>query len=195
MKAFIESGNFKSEAEALNQKIYTLNNQVALLELQIAELKKSPFSIEKLKAGESATKFYTGFPYFSSLLATFGYFEPKLSRMHYWRGKQSSCNTDLEYHEKSSLKPDRKRTLSHLEEFVLVLMRLKVGLFVADLSDRFGISPGQVSKIFTTWICFCIINSQLYFRYHLKTLYVKICHLSSKISPQQESSLIVLKFS
>ena len=154
MKAFIESDNFKSEAEALNRKISTLNDQVALLELQIAELKKSLFSIEKLKADESATKFYTGFPNFSSLLATFEYFEPKLSRMHFWRGKQSSCNTNLEYHEKSSLKPGRKRTLSHLEEFVLVLMRLKVGLFISDLSDRFGISPGQVSKIFTTWICF-----------------------------------------
>ncbi|KAK2550818.1 hypothetical protein P5673_028500, partial [Acropora cervicornis] len=34
--------------------------------------------------------------------------------------------------------PSRKRT--YLDEFLLVLMRLKAGLFVQDLADRFGIS-------------------------------------------------------
>ena len=133
MKVFVETNNLKLEVQELNSKISSLCNQVASLE---------------------STRFYTGFPNFSSLLATFEYFEPKLSRMHYWRGKQSSSTSDLRYHGKSILKPGRKRSLSLLEEFVLVLMRLKVGLFVSDLSDRFGISPGQVSKKVTTWICF-----------------------------------------
>ena len=35
-----------------------------------------------------------------------------------------------------------------------MLIRLKVGLFVNDLADRFKISSGYVSKIFTTWINF-----------------------------------------
>ena len=86
-------------------------------------------------------------------MATFQYFEPKLSQVCYWRDR-TSCASGISYHEKSSSKPGRKHSLSHLEEFVLVLLRLKVGLFVSDLADRFGISPGQVSKIFTTWICF-----------------------------------------
>ena len=33
-------------------------------------------------------------------------------------------------------------------------MRLKVGLFLNDLADRFGISVGHASKIFSTWINF-----------------------------------------
>ena len=33
-------------------------------------------------------------------------------------------------------------------------MRLKVGLFLNDLADRFGISMAQSSEIFTTWINF-----------------------------------------
>ena len=49
--------------------------------------------------------------------------------------------------------PGPKRSLSLLEECILVLMQLKVGLFVSDLSDCFGIFPGQVSKIFKTWPC------------------------------------------
>ncbi|XP_060579364.1 uncharacterized protein LOC132736278 isoform X2 [Ruditapes philippinarum] len=36
----------------------------------------------------------------------------------------------------------------------MVLVRLKVGLFVKDISERFGISQGYFSKIFTTWINF-----------------------------------------
>lgn len=35
-----------------------------------------------------------------------------------------------------------------------MLVRLKVGLFVDDLADRFNISTAHVSKIFTTWINF-----------------------------------------
>ena len=31
-------------------------------------------------------------------------------------------------------------------------MRLKVGLFLNDLADRFGISVGHASKVFATWI-------------------------------------------
>ena len=108
MKVFVETNNLKLEVQELNSKISSLCNQVALLESQITELKRSLFSIEKLKADETTTRFYTGFPNFSSLLATFEYFEPKLSRMHYWHGKQSSSTSDLRYHGKSILKPGRK---------------------------------------------------------------------------------------
>ena len=64
-------------------------------------------------------------------------------------------NPDLSYHQASpSLKPGLTRSLSHLEEFVLVLIGLRVGLFMNDLADRFGISSGHVSKLFITWINF-----------------------------------------
>ena len=154
MKVFTESNHLKVQVKELNSQISSLMTQLEKLEMQVAELKKCRFSIDKIKDDNSATKFYTGFPNFSSLFATYEYLAPKLSRMHYWRGNKSSDNSNLSYHEKSTLKPGQKRSLSHLEEFVLVLMRLKVGLLAIDLADRFGISTAQVSKIFTTWICF-----------------------------------------
>lgn len=49
-------------------------------------------------------------------------------------------------------KPGPSRKLSHLDEFLLVLMRLKAGLFVQDREDRFGISISLVSHICITWI-------------------------------------------
>ena len=64
-------------------------------------------------------------------------------------------STNLPYQQTTEAdKPGRNRILSHLEEFVFVLMRLKLGRFLNDLADRFGISQGHASKIFTTWINF-----------------------------------------
>ena len=45
----------------------------------------------------------------------------------------------------------------------MVLVRLKVGLFVQDLSDWFDISPGHFSKIFSTWINFLYLELALVF--------------------------------
>ena len=50
-------------------------------------------------------------------------------------------------------KPGPPRKLSYLDEFLLLLMRLKAGLFVQDLADRFGISTSLVSRI-----CITLIN-------------------------------------
>ena len=63
----------------------------------------------------------------------------------------------------SSSKPGPKRKLTLLDEFVSVLMRLKVGLFLNDLADRYGISMAQSSKIFTAWINFLHHALQLLF--------------------------------
>ena len=52
--------------------------------------------------------------------------------------------------------PSRK--LSYLDEFLLVLMRLKAGLFVQDLADRLGISISLVSCICITWINFLYLE-------------------------------------
>ena len=44
-------------------------------------------------------------------------------------------------------KPGPFRKLTFLDEFLLVLMQLKAGLFVQDLADRFGVSTSLVSRI------------------------------------------------
>ena len=46
-------------------------------------------------------------------------------------------------------KPGRKRQLA---EFVMVLVRLRLGLLQKQISDIFCISQASISKIFTTWI-------------------------------------------
>jgi len=48
--------------------------------------------------------------------------------------------------------PGPSRKLTFLDKFLLVLMRLKAGLFVQDLADRFGVSTSLVFRICITWI-------------------------------------------
>ena len=48
--------------------------------------------------------------------------------------------------------PARKLTLE--QEFLLVLMRLRLGLLVEDLAFRFCVSAGKVSQIVITWVIF-----------------------------------------
>eukprot|EP00794_Sanderia_malayensis_P013327 gene13326-biopygen10629 len=161
MHSFAKNDDLKSQNADLSAKIAKLETQMEQLESQLAKVRSSLFSIEKLKSDNSATKFYTGFPNFSTLLATFEYFEPKVQQMQYWRGNKFFHSSDP-HQSKSSRGP--KRSLTHFEQFILVLMRLKVGLFIDDLANRFGISSGHVSKIFSTWICFLYHELPLLFK-------------------------------
>ena len=118
------------------------------LEEYIEKLKAPQFSLEKIKDDDSAVRFYTGFPNFSS-----GNKKDLFS--------QSQLN---------SAKSGPKRKLALIDEFFLVLVRLKVGLFLGDLSDRFCISTGLLSKIFTTWINFLYLKLRLLFPFRSHTL-------------------------
>ena len=54
--------------------------------------------------------------------------------------------------ERTTEKPSPKPKLSHLDQFFLTMVCLRLGLSVEDLADRFGINPSTVSRSFITWI-------------------------------------------
>ena len=150
-----KSSNEQREYVNLQKKIDELYFQISNLNAELSVAKKAFFSLEKLQNDDSAVKFYTGFPNYSSLRSVYEYLEPKLQNISYWRGSKShGTSKERQEWQESSTKPGPKRKLSHFEEFIFVLMRLKVGLFLNDLADRFGISVGHASKIFSTWINF-----------------------------------------
>ena len=66
-------------------------------------------------------------------------------------------NSDEESRESESdnvihLHPNRSHKLTVEDEFLLMMMKLRVGLADLDLSVRFGISEGCVSRTFITWL-------------------------------------------
>ncbi|XP_057290156.1 uncharacterized protein LOC130612824 [Hydractinia symbiolongicarpus] len=72
-------------------------------------------------------------------------------RRRWRRLKRSTSNTTR------NLKKDPKlfgpkRKLCSTDEFLMMLIKLRVGLFNKDLADRFEISVGSVTSIVSTWI-------------------------------------------
>lgn len=73
--------------------------------------------------------------------------------MTYWRGQGQTTTSDRVRMSSSSLSP--------IDQFFAVLMRLKVGLYIQDIAERFQISSASFSMIFTTWIS--LLHAELKF--------------------------------
>ena len=135
----------------LEQQVSSYEEKITQLEKENAVLLDRQFSLDKIKDDNAAIIFYTGFPNYETLMSFYHYVEPKPQKMQYWKGEKR-LKVNQPYHEKDRNKPGPSRKLLYLDEFLLVLMRLKAGLFVQDLADRFGISTSLVSRICITWI-------------------------------------------
>ena len=109
------------------------------------------FQIELFIHNDEAINFYTGFENYQVLAAFFKFLGDDINHLQYV-GSSSKSTTHAEAR-------GTPRALSPLNEFFLVLCRLRCALLINDLSYRFGISQSTVSRMFTTWINF------LYFKF------------------------------
>ncbi|XP_078589448.1 uncharacterized protein LOC144869803 isoform X1 [Branchiostoma floridae x Branchiostoma japonicum] len=120
---------------------------------EVTEFRSRRFSIFAFEDDDAAVRFYTGMPNFASFIALFKYLEPKAEKLQYWRGTGNG-SANKPYQRPGRRKPGPARKCSLLDEFFLVMVRLRVGLFTKDLALRFEISESTVSRVFTTWINF-----------------------------------------
>ena len=139
---------------SLEMKASYFAEKLAQVESEKAALLDRQFSIEKMKDDDAAILFYIGFPNYEALVSFYTYIAPKLHKMQYWKGDKKLKESQPYQDDEHRKKPGPSRKLSYFEEMVLVLMRLKTGLFVQDLADRFGISTSLVSRVCITWINF-----------------------------------------
>ena len=88
----------------------------------------------------------TGFPNYDTLMVCFEFVANKVQNMSYGKYDTKLFNT-------SPLQSSgAARSLSLLDDFFLVLVRLRLGLLERDLADRFVISESTVSRICKSWI-------------------------------------------
>ena len=62
------------------------------------------------------------------------------------------CNLGKMMRKSTPKKTGRKKLLKGIDEMLLTMMKLKLGLFFEDLGDRFSISKSTASRIFECWI-------------------------------------------
>ena len=135
----VQTEQASSDADVACQT-YGRNYQELLAE--IVEVEYSMFRLENIKNDDEQVLFYTGFPIYSSLMVCYNYLGPSVSCLEYWGCKRRATNI-----ESKKRAGGRCRSLPRLEEFFLVLVRLRLGLFEKDLADRFGISTSTMSFI------------------------------------------------
>ena len=75
-------------------------------------------------------------------MTCFQFLGPCVNKLTYWG---SSCEAGVKSNK------GRRRILRPLDEFFLLLIRLRLGLFEQDIAYRFDISQSTVSRIIMTW--------------------------------------------
>ncbi|XP_015770372.1 PREDICTED: uncharacterized protein LOC107348807 [Acropora digitifera] len=113
-------------------------------------IKRELFMEDVLKSDESV-RFYTGVPSLSCLQMLSELLRPEAEKLKYWDRNKGKT---MAYQTSGKKKPGPKGVLKVEEEFVMTLVRLRLGLMGRNLADIFSVSPSQVSRIVTTWVCF-----------------------------------------
>ena len=91
-------------------------------------------TVEDLKGDDLNTRFYTAFVNFGTFIVIFNSLSLITGKLNYWNGKDSL--KEKEYLENDvKQKPGPQRKMRLLDEFVLVLMRLHLGLLEQDLAQ------------------------------------------------------------
>ena len=89
-------------------------------------MKTQPFTEDYFKDSDDKTRFYTGLPDSHLLTTTFEFVSPYVTR--------------------------RTKTLSLFQEFVMVLIKLRLNVPNLDLAYRFEVSLSTVSRVFKAWM-------------------------------------------
>ena len=104
-----------------------------------------PFSWSNIKT-DKKMKFYTGITTISMFNLMFTWIKPCLPKIVFWRGSKRIFASRV-----SHIRCPVQKVCGR-DQFFLVLIRLRLGLFTEDLADRFCISPSTCSVMFTTWV-------------------------------------------
>ena len=110
--------------------------------------KSSDFTWTKIKT-DKKMNYYTGISSVLIFNTIFSLIQPYLSKVRYWRGTKVAKSWSKV---QRSFRPSSRKVLSQRDEFLLTLMRLKLGLQNEDLADRFGVSSTVCSNTFITMI-------------------------------------------
>ncbi|XP_077987889.1 uncharacterized protein LOC144442419 isoform X2 [Glandiceps talaboti] len=115
----------------------------------MANKRRAKFSINDILNSDHKVHFYTGLPSYKAFHVIF----EKLVKN---RASKLSMNTRFWKAKNPWYKRGRKtggqRKLTLENEFLLVMMKIRLGLLDKDLADRFGVSPTAVSLLVNRWI-------------------------------------------
>ncbi|XP_052224775.1 uncharacterized protein LOC127840402 [Dreissena polymorpha] len=115
---------------------------------------------EKILQTNDDVNFYTGIKSWNIFSKFHKVISPLVNRR--WNGVVSVIKNVRRFSEKTRSGPERK--LSSKSEFLLMLMKLRLGTLNKDLAKRFGISEALFSRIFFAWLraSYLVLRSLVY---------------------------------
>jgi len=132
----------------LEQQLIDLQAQAEDLQRQNEQLQSKLFSIDRFKEYDSAINFNTGFPNWDTFMAVFRYLNwSSGENITYWLSSKQTPSSDT-----PESKRGRNRTPRPLDEYFLVMYRLRQGFREDHLGHLFHISISTVNWIFIAWI-------------------------------------------
>ncbi|XP_054760456.2 uncharacterized protein LOC129266642 [Lytechinus pictus] len=152
-----------SECSKKEDQLMEMNGKLKKLEQKIKNLKRLPkrsvsYDITNVVLKSDKTvKDYTGIESRDKCVALHAYVEPRVKKLRYWTGTKKESSPRSSPRAKrigTPQKPGPARSLNNRQEFILVLMKLRLALTVSFLAGLFHITSSTVSQIFNTWIKF-----------------------------------------
>lgn len=128
---------------AAEERIAFLEEQLGVLRGKCEKLKSQRpiFSVDYFTDDRTDFLFYTGLPSYEVFKALLKYLDPGDGGSNVATGRSSDNMTHLEQ-------------LDVENQFFLVLIKLRLGLFTKDLAQRFGLNESVVHRIFCSWTSF-----------------------------------------
>ena len=128
----VQVASLRAELASLTEEVKLLTADVETQSLENSELQKEvqllkdhPMSVDFIRDCDKRTKFFTGLTTFLLFTTVFEFVAPQVQKV----GR-----------------------ITLMDEFLMVLMKLRLSLLNEDLSYRFGVSVSTVSRIFHKWL-------------------------------------------
>jgi len=156
-----EIADLRAQIAALQEENVILRETNKDLVKSLDEQLRNQFGILKFKESDSDINFFTGFPNYQTLLTCYNFVNPGTNGENI--AYVSSVTDEVDFTCVSSIeskgnKPGKRRKLSTLDEFFMVLVRMRLGLFERDLAHRFNLHVSTVNRICISWVNFMYLK-------------------------------------
>ena len=148
----------ESEIDNLRRENTELNEKLAECERQQKEMSSRLFCVDRFTTDRDIS-FYTGLSSYATFMAIFEYFNPGDNCSNIRRRgsvtdvPEDFYNSDSDDEENvQASKRGRRRKLKPLDEFFIVVFRLRRGFSEKHLAHLYGVAESTVSRICGPWI-------------------------------------------
>ena len=149
-QSLIKEQNLQRQINLYKNQVHHLTKTVTTQHQSISRCYCKLPTYKRLLINNKKCDFYTGvttIPIFESL---HDIVSPLVNRR--WRGVRCTSTAIVRNFRKQPKRFGPARKLCSKDEFLLLLMKLRLGLLNQDLSDRFKISVGLTSSIIASWL-------------------------------------------